>query len=153
MKLALASCAKAPSLKVNRHQTRQRARVRRSIPPYDRQTRQPRRRRPVQHCRDQRYDRGEIDLAPEKAQRWWRRPLAAPVHRAAEAEAPGMILAQTGGTAARLAAKRRRMECTAASPATGRPGDGRKVAVEDEQLLMESGIGQHGLVQEVRPLN
>jgi hypothetical protein len=45
------------------------------------------------------------------------------------------------------------MDCTAALATTGRLGDGRKIAVEDEQLLMESGVGQHGLVQEVRPLN
>jgi hypothetical protein len=32
MKLALASCAKVPSVKLERHQMRQRARVRRSIP-------------------------------------------------------------------------------------------------------------------------
>jgi hypothetical protein len=64
-----------------------------------------------------------------------------------------MFLAQPGGTAAGLAAKWRRMECAAALAATGRPGGGGKVAVEDEQLLMESGVGQHCLVQEVRPLN
>jgi hypothetical protein len=35
----------------------------------------------------------------------------------------------------------------------GRPGGSRKVAVEDEQLLMELGVGQHGLVHWVGPLN
>jgi len=107
----------------------------------------------MQHGRDQRHDRGEVNLAPEKPQRWRRLPLAAPVHRTTEAEAPGIIPTQPGGAAARLAAKWRRMDCTAALATTGRLGDGRKIAVEDEQLLMESGVGQHGLVQEVRPLN
>ena len=153
MKRALASCAKAPSVKVARHQTRQRREGSPIDPRQARQTRQPCRRCPVQHCRDQRHDRGEVDLAPEKAQRWRGVPLATAVHRTAEAEAPGIILAQPGGTAARLAAKRRRMECTAAVTATSRPGDGRKVAVEDEQLLVESGVSQHSLVPQVRPLN
>ena len=83
----------------------------------------------------------------------FRLPLAAAVHRTTEAEAPGIIPTQPGGAAARLAAKWRRMDCTAALATTGRLGDGRKIAVEDEQSLMESGVGQHGLVQEVRPLN
>ena len=64
-----------------------------------------------------------------------------------------MILAQPGGTAARLAVKWRRMEGAATVTATGGPGGGGKVAVEDQQLRMEPGVGQHGLVQGVRPLN
>src|SRR5262249_54524340 len=43
---------------------------------------------PVLHHRYQHYDRGEIDLAGEKAQRRRRRPAAAAVPCAAEAEAP-----------------------------------------------------------------
>jgi hypothetical protein len=45
------------------------------------------------------------------------------------------------------------MERTAALMAACRAGGGRKVAVEDEKLLMELGVGQHGLVQGVRPLH
>jgi hypothetical protein len=44
------------------------------------------------------------------------------------------------------------MQCATAEPAPGCPGGGRKVAVEDEQLFMELGVGQHGLVHWVRPL-
>jgi tetratricopeptide (TPR) repeat protein len=38
------------------------------------------------------------------------------------------------------------MQSATAEPAPRCPGGGRKVAVEDEQLLMELGVSQHGLV-------
>jgi hypothetical protein len=44
------------------------------------------------------------------------------------------------------------MQRATAEPATCCPGGGRKVAVEDEQLLMELGVGQHGLIHWVGPL-
>jgi hypothetical protein len=44
------------------------------------------------------------------------------------------------------------MQRATAQPAPRCPGGGRKIAVEDEQLLMELGVGQHGLVHWVRPL-
>jgi hypothetical protein len=45
------------------------------------------------------------------------------------------------------------MQRATAEPAPRRRGGGRKVAVEDKQLLMKLGVGQHGLVHWVRPLN
>jgi hypothetical protein len=45
------------------------------------------------------------------------------------------------------------MQRATAEPTPRRPGGGRKVAVEGEELLMELGIGQHGLVHWVRPWN
>jgi hypothetical protein len=45
------------------------------------------------------------------------------------------------------------MQRATAEPASCCPGGGRKVAVEDEQLLMELGVGQYVLVQEFPPLN
>jgi hypothetical protein len=45
------------------------------------------------------------------------------------------------------------MECAAAEVAARRPGGYRKIPVEDKELLMELGVGQHGLVQGFRPLN
>jgi hypothetical protein len=45
------------------------------------------------------------------------------------------------------------MKHAAASVAARGASSGRKVAVEDEELLVELGVGQHGLVQGVRPLN
>jgi hypothetical protein len=50
-------------------------------PRHDRQTLQARWRRPVRHRRNQHHDRGEIDLAAEKAPRWWGRRLAAAISR------------------------------------------------------------------------
>jgi hypothetical protein len=45
------------------------------------------------------------------------------------------------------------MQRATAEPAPCGPGGSRKVAVEDEQLLMELGVGQHGLIHWVGPLN
>jgi hypothetical protein len=45
------------------------------------------------------------------------------------------------------------MQRATAEPTPCGPGGGRKVAVEDEQLLMELGVGQHGLIHWVGPLN
>jgi hypothetical protein len=44
------------------------------------------------------------------------------------------------------------MQRATAEPAPCCPGGGGKVAVEDEQLLMELGVGQHGLIHWVGPL-
>jgi hypothetical protein len=44
------------------------------------------------------------------------------------------------------------MQRATAEPAPCCPGGGRKVAVEDEQLLMELGVGQHGLIHWIGPL-
>ena len=45
------------------------------------------------------------------------------------------------------------MQRATAEQAPCGPGGSRKVAVEDEQLLMELGVGQHGLIHWVGPLN
>ena len=64
---ALATAAKGPSVKVGRHQARQRASVRRSSPG----TTDRRARRDgvvAEHqCRDQRQHGGEVDVTTEKA--------------------------------------------------------------------------------------
>jgi hypothetical protein len=44
------------------------------------------------------------------------------------------------------------MQRATAEPAPCCPGAGRKVAVKDEQLLMELGVGQHGLIHWGGPL-
>jgi hypothetical protein len=45
------------------------------------------------------------------------------------------------------------MKGSATPPAARQFGECREVAIEDKQLLMEPGVGQHGLVQGFRPLN
>jgi hypothetical protein len=146
---AIATGAKGLSVKVERHQARQ-------CPPiksrYDRQTRQAGRRDAELHRRDQRYHGGEIDVPTQKAQRRRGSARAAAIHRATEAETLDVFLAEPGRTAARLAVIRTGMQRATAEPAPCRPGGGREVAVEGEQLLMELGVGQHGLVHWVRPL-
>jgi hypothetical protein len=44
------------------------------------------------------------------------------------------------------------MQRAAAEPAPRCPGGGRKVAVEDQELLMELGVGKHGLIHWIGPL-
>ena len=104
--------------------------------------------------RDQRHHGGEVDACgPESAATaGWSR-LRQPSTAQQKLKRSAYSLAQPSRAAARLAVKRRRMQRAAALASTGRPGEGRKVAVEDEQLLMELGVGQHGLVHWVRPLN
>src|SRR5208337_3175503 len=101
----------------------------------------------------QRHHGGEVDVTAQKAQRRRGGALAAAIDRAAEAEALGILWAQPTRAAARLAVTRRRMQRATAEPAPRCPGAGRKVTVEDEQLLMELGVSQHGLVHWVRPCN
>jgi hypothetical protein len=118
----------------------------------DRQPRQAGRREAELHRRDQRHHGGEIDVPTQKAQRWWGGARAAAIHRAAETETLGMLLAEPGRNAARLAGIRTGMQRATAKPAPLRPGRGREVTVEDEQLFVELGVGQHDLVHSVRPL-
>jgi hypothetical protein len=133
---AIATGAKGLSVKVERHQTRQRGGG------------------GAEHQRrDQRHHGGEIDVPTQKAQRRRGGALAAVIHRAAEAETLGMLPAEPGRTATRLAGIRPGMQRATAKPAPCCPGGGRNITVEGEKLLMELGVGQHGLVHWVRPLN
>jgi len=88
----------------------------------------------------------------QKAQRRWGGALAAAIHRATEAETLGMLRAEPGRTAARLAGIRPGMQRAATSPAPFSPNGCRNISVEGEKLLMELGVGQHGLVHWGRPL-
>ena len=92
-------------------------------------------------------------MPTQKAQRRRGGALAAVIHRAAEAETLGMLPAEPGRTATRLAGIRPGMQRATAKPAPCRPGGGRNITIEGEKLLMELGVGQHGLVHWVRPLN
>ena len=91
-------------------------------------------------------------MTAQKAQRRRGGALAAAIDRAAETEALGIFWAQPTRAAARLAVIRCRMQRATAEPAPCCPGGGRKVAIEGEQLLMERGVSQYGLVHWVRPL-
>ena len=112
----------------------------------------PRGRRALPHDRDQHHDRGEIDLAAEEAQRRRRLALAATVARAAEAEAPVVLLARAG-TAGRAACGGYRAECSAPPHSAHRPRRAAigEVPIKDEKQLMECGVGQQGLIQRMRP--
>jgi hypothetical protein len=114
---------------MDRHQARQ-------CPPiksgHDRQPRQAGRRDAELHRRDQRHHGGEIDVPTQKAQRWRGGALAAAIHRAAEAETLGMLLAEPGRTAARLAGIRTGMQRATTPPAPRCQDGGREVAVEGE---------------------
>jgi hypothetical protein len=127
-----------------RHHSNQRSTVRRST----RMLSFSRSNRPsVLHHRYQHDDRGEIDLAGEKAQRRRRRPAAAAVPRAAEAEAPVMVRADTASSTARLAPIPCRMQHATALSASRTACIFGKLAIELEQEIVESGIGQKRLVQ------
>ncbi len=107
--------------------------------------------RALPHDRYEHHHRGEIDFAAEKPQRRRRRPLAAAVHGAAEAETPIVLLAQLAETAAGLAAVARGMQCTVAQCASRASCGLGKIPVDGEQQLVESGAGQQGLVQGMHP--
>ena len=108
-------------------------------------------RRAVPHDRDEHHDGGEIDLAAEEPQRRRRRPRAAAIDGAAEAEAPIVLRAQLAEPAARLAPVARGMQRrrrTARIPRLARP---RQDRVEGEQQMVECGVGQQVSVQRMRP--
>ena len=143
---AIATGAKGLSVKLDRHQARQRASVRRSTPSTtDRRARRARR-RPVLHAprstsppwRDRRGGRESAATAGLPAcgsQSTAQQKLKRSVVLMASPAGPPRGLRSYEPNAAR----RRR-------PAPAARAVGREVAVEDEQLLMEPGVGQHGLV-------
>ena len=101
--------------------------------------------------RDQHHDRGEIDLAAEKAQRGRRRPRPAAVDGTAEAEAAVVLRPEPAGPAARLAriaGGMQRATAKRASPGARRVGE---IGIEGEQQLMECGVGQQVSIQRMRP--
>ena len=105
----------------------------------------------VPHDRDQHHNRGEIDLAAEKAQRWRRRPRPAAVDGTAEAEAPVVLGPEPAGPAPRLARITGGMQRATAKPAslgTRRVGE---IGIAGEQQLMECGVGQQVSIQRKRP--
>jgi hypothetical protein len=107
---------------------------------------------PVPHHRHQHHDGGEIDLAAEKAQRRWRCPAAAAVHRVADAETLVMLRADRASTAARLAPIAGGMYYAAAQRAASITRRIGKIPMKGKQEVVESGIGQQGLVQNSHPL-
>ena len=146
MKAAMTVGRNGPA-KVSSHHLRQRPSVRRSMPSSADRRCTRSRRRPLLHRGGQRHHRGEIDLGAEKAQRWRRCPRAATVHRTAAAETLAGPVTQSGRNPARLAVEPRRMQCAAAFATADLPGGSCNVAIEVEQLLMEFGVVQQGLVQ------
>ena len=94
--------------------------------------------------RDQHDNGGEIDLAAEEAQRWWRLTRPATIDGTAEAETLIVLQPHTAGPAARLAQIAGRMQHTAAQLAVPGPAGIGDVLVTGEQEIMESGIGQQG---------
>ena len=116
-----------------------------------RKTLHPRCRHAVPHDRDQHHDRGEIDLAAEKAQRRRRRPRSAAVDGTAEAEAPVVLGPEPAGPAprlARIAGGMQRATAKRASLGSRRVGE---IGIEGEQQLMECGVGQQVSIQRMRP--
>ena len=101
--------------------------------------------------RHQHDDRGEIDLAAEEAQRWWRRPRPAAVNCTAEAEAPVVLGPEPARPAARLARIAGRMQRAAAKRASLRSRRLGDIGIAGEQQLMECGIGQQLSIQCMRP--
>ena len=91
------------------------------------------------------------DIAAEKAQRRRRRPAAAAVPRAAEAEALVMLRANTASPAARLAPIPRGMQRAIALSTPRAACLFGKITVEVEQTIVESGIGEQRLVQNLPP--
>jgi len=94
--------------------------------------------------RDQHDNGGEIDLAAEEAQRWWRLTRPATIDGTAEAETLIVLQPHTAGPAARLAQIAGRMQHTAAQLAVPGPAGIGEVLVTGEQEIVESGIGQQG---------
>src|SRR5215813_3102291 len=134
----------AVAVKAFRHHCNQRRTVRRS-------TLMTSFRHSVLHHRHQHHDSGEIDLAAEKAQRRRRRPAAAAVPRAAEAEALVMLRADTASPAARLSPIARGMQRAIALSTSRAACLFGKITVEVEQTIVESGIGEQRLVQNLPP--
>jgi hypothetical protein len=80
-----------------------------------------------------------------------RRPVAATVDRAAEAEAQVMFFAECYEPAARFAQVVRRVQCAATIRAAGGTAGLGTVTVEIEDPFMEFGICKQCLVQGRRP--
>ena len=97
--------------------------------------------------RDQHDDGGDIDPAAKEAKR--RRRLSAPatIDRTAEAEALVVLGAKTATPAAWLAWISGRVQATAALFATFGATVIGEIAINGEQEVVESGIGQQGCVQ------
>ena len=76
-----------------------------------------RRCRSLQHRRDQRHNRGEIDLPAEKAQRWRDRPLAAAIRGTTKLKRRSYSLSKPAGPPRAL---RGNPFCRAANPASAR---------------------------------
>ena len=112
---------------------------------------QPSCRHAVPQGRDQHDDRGEIDLAAEKAQRWRRRPRPATVDRTAEAEASVVLGSEPAGPAPRLARIAGGMQRATAKPASPGACHLGEIAIAGEQQLMECGVGQKVSIQRMRP--
>src|SRR6266542_939680 len=112
----------------------------------------PLRRRAMAHRRDDHYDRAQVDLAPEEAQRWRRAASPAALPRTAKAEPLVAVLPERGRPTARLAWECRRVKGAPAVLATLRPRLGQTLAVDLQLKRVESRIPQQRSVQECLPL-
>jgi hypothetical protein len=105
--------------------------------------------RPVSHCRDQDDHAGDIHLAAEEAERRRRLALATIASGTAKAETAIVTLTEPSRSASRFAGVLARMQHTAAAHTCPRSGGGCKITVECEEKLMEFGIRQKCLIQEI----
>ena len=109
----------------------------------------------VLHDRHQHHDGRQIKPAAEKAHRRRRLACAASIDGAAEAEATVVIGTEATDDGLRAATRLAREACgmqrTAAVLAAPSPAGIGKIAIDGEQQLVKSGIGQQGCVQGRRP--
>ncbi len=109
--------------------------------------------RTVAQHRHQQHHSGEEDLVSEEPHRGRRHPPPAPLHRAAEAEALGVLRAQPARPAPWLAPVARPVQCTAAPRATAGMGLLRQVPVDAKKKREKPGVGEQALVQGRRLLS
>ena len=92
-------------------------------------------RRTVLHRGHKDHHRAAVHLRPEKSHRWWCRSASAAVHRAAEAQPPGVFIAELAGNAARLAPVVRGIESASAfAPRSPHPGGEILVALQQQRV-------------------
>ena len=100
---------------------------------------------------DQHDDRGDENATAEEADRCRRLSRAASIDRAAEAETQVVLGAEAAQPALRLASETSRVQTAAAVPASAGASRVGEIAIDGEQEIVESGIGQESCVQRMRP--
>jgi hypothetical protein len=94
-----------------------------------------------QDC-DQNDDCRDIDPTPEEPQRRWRLSAPAPVDGTAEAEAPVVLGSKATGPTTRLPRISGRMQLAATFDAAFGSARVGNIAIDAQQKLVESAIGQ-----------